>query len=288
MKRFITYLYEYENGEKRKSAGFVRVNIREEKVQMEFCVRNYMRESIAAEVYVLVRSEEVMGIRLGEITIGGNLPDGRLMFEKENIAGSGYSFSNIIGIGIRLENKKYLASCWNDNDVHMVRAGEWLDFGEKYEVEKREVVKEDVIKEDVEPELVEEEIQIEETFVLEHSRPDTCVYKKINVEKIRSLPSSNWHLSTNVFLMHGFYNYGYLLLKKEIAQGKEKHWLGVPGFFEKPEYVMAHLFGFTEFEAVPKEVAALKMDEESRCFEKEKNQEPRTGIFGCWFVELTK
>ena len=283
MKRFITYLYEYENGEKSKGAGFLRVNIRGERVLMEFCVRNYTRESIAAEVYVLVRSEEVMGICLGEIEIGGNSPDGSLMFEKENIAGSGYSFSNIIGIGIRLENKKYLASCWNDNDVHMVRAGEWLDFGEKYEVGKREVV-----KEDVEPELVEEEIQIEETFVLEHSRPDTCVYEKINVEKIRSLPSSNWHLSTNVFLMHGFYNYGYLLLKKEMAQSKEKHWLGVPGFFEKPEYVMAHLFGFTEFEAVPKEVATLKMGEESRWFEKEKNQEPKTGIFGCWFVELTK
>ena len=32
----------------------------------------------------------------------------------------------------------------------------------------------------------------------------------------------------------------------------------------------------------------VKTDEESRWFEKEKNQEPKTGIFGCWFVELTK
>ena len=48
-------------------------------------------------------------------------------------------------------------------------------------------------------------------------------------------------------------------------------------FYEKPEAVMAVLFGFPDFEALPEEMVIQ---------EKEKNQETKEGTFGCWFTNL--
>ena len=109
-------------------------------------------------------------------------------------------------------------------------------------------------------------------------RDGLCIdYEKIDLSQIRELPSPNWHLAQNSFLVHGFWNYGYLVLKKEVETDKEKLSLGVPGIFEKPEAVMALLFGFPTFEAVSQEMTIL---------EKEKNQESKVGTMGCWFVDL--
>ena len=92
--------------------------------------------------------------------------------------------------------------------------------------------------------------------------------------------------ATNSFLVHGFWNYGYLVLKKDVEEDKEKLSLGVPGIFEKPEAVMAVLFGFPMFEALPEEMIKSPMNEVQNLLQKETNQETMAGTFGCWFVGL--
>ena len=72
--------------------------------------------------------------------------------------------------------------------------------------------------------------------------------RRIDLSDIKKLPSRNWYLCSNSFLLHGFFNYHYLIIKKVSREGKEKYYLGVPGIYEKPERVMATLFGFPEFE----------------------------------------
>ena len=109
-------------------------------------------------------------------------------------------------------------------------------------------------------------------------KEDGIYYEKIDISQIRDLPSPNWHFATNSFLLHGFWNYGYLVLKKVLEAGKETCELGVPGVFEKPEAVMAVLFGFPSFSKVPKEMEMTSLNE--------KNQEAEEGTFGCWFVTL--
>lgn len=130
-------------------------------------------------------------------------------------------------------------------------------------------------------------------------------YRKISLTDIRSLPSPNWHLCNNSFLVHGFFNYHYLVLKTQMEADGEKLYLGVPGIFEKQEAVMALLFGFPEFEALPQEVAGLPMmgtakirtteesGGEARMAEvhaaerrNQNSQPPSTGVFGCWLVPL--
>ena len=66
---------------------------------------------------------------------------------------------------------------------------------------------------------------------------------KIQRGEISILPRCEWKLANNNFLLHGYYNYRHLVLIDEGNQLK----LGVPGIYEKPEEMMAKLFGFTEF-----------------------------------------
>ena len=81
------------------------------------------------------------------------------------------------------------------------------------------------------------------------------------------MPSKNWYLVNNSFLMHGYANYKHLVIKTD-SNGRE--YLGVPGVSEAPERMMAKIFGFNEFEpAAP----ATTADVES-------------GIFGYWFCPI--
>lgn len=301
MKRFVTYLYEYDRGHKTKNVGFIKVDICNDEMNMKVCIRNIIRGNDTGEVFALVKSDNLIGVKIGEIKIIGNQGDKRFSLQGDNLMDSEYTSKDIVGIGIRLHNNGYLASCWNDEDALAVGSGafsiyekdEWIKQVQEPMAEES-FVQAAQIEEPEEKEYpsVEECLPVEE--LEEQEWTNTCplegskVYRKMELNQIHNLPSPNWHLCNNSFLVHGFFNYGYLILKKEIETEEEVLWLGVPGFFEKPEMVMAVLFGFTEFEAVPQEVAGMKMDMESPSYVIEKNQEPKTGLFGCWFVKLSK
>lgn len=69
----------------------------------------------------------------------------------------------------------------------------------------------------------------------------------IELRDIRELPRKFWNLGNNSFLLHGFFNYHYLLLGKRTEGDKELIFVGVPGIFHSQERIMASLFGFSEF-----------------------------------------
>jgi hypothetical protein len=71
--------------------------------------------------------------------------------------------------------------------------------------------------------------------------------RRIDISDIRRLPKKNWYLCNNSFLIHGFFNYRYLVLVEMEENGGRKMYLGVPGVYEKPERMMAMLFGFPDF-----------------------------------------
>lgn len=76
-----------------------------------------------------------------------------------------------------------------------------------------------------------------------HPYGDNRVYVKLEPKDFVILPSGYQHLVNNSFLLHGFYNYRYLIL------GKEKDfYLGVPGVFYEREKMVALMFGFEAFE----------------------------------------
>lgn len=87
---------------------------------------------------------------------------------------------------------------------------------------------------------------------------------RMELKDLRLLPKRYWYLGNNSFLLHGFFNYRYIILGA-MQQKKQKRWfLGVPGVFQSQEKVMAAIFGFPEYKS-------------------EKMSEQKTGQFGYWY-----
>ena len=272
MKRFVTYLYECERGNKSRNVGFIRVNVRGEETSLEIYIRNVIKEKDAGKLFLLIYEEELKGNEIGEIEIKNGQCDNLIQISTSNINGCNFSLQEIEGVGIRFDSGSYIASCWKDEYAEEIVRGEFAI--------KMELVEEEAEKAEQVLVVTEEKNDLVENIQQEENIMDCekgISYEKIDLSQIRDLPSPNWHLATNSFLVHGFWNYGYLVLKKELEENKEKLSLGVPGIYERPEAVMAVLFGFPNFETVSE-----KMVEK----EKEKNQETKDGTFGCWFVNL--
>lgn len=96
-------------------------------------------------------------------------------------------------------------------------------------------------------------------------RETVCI--QIELRELRDLPRRYWYLGNNSFLLHGFFNYRYLVVGKT---GGGRWFLGVPGIYQRQERVMAAIFGFPEF--VP--TAAAEDESETG--------EP-VDRFGCWY-----
>lgn len=108
--------------------------------------------------------------------------------------------------------------------------------------------------------------------------------RRIDINDIRTLPSANWYLCNNSFLIHGFFNYKYLVIKEIEENGSRKSYLGVPGIFERPERTMALLFGFPKFEP---EASALQGKTHIPVMAvSEEIQDIPDGTFGYWFCLL--
>lgn len=84
---------------------------------------------------------------------------------------------------------------------------------------------------------------------------------KIDLKDLENLPRENWGLANNSFLLHGYYNFRYLILGK---LKEDEYMLGVPGMFHNNERFLAAMFGFEYFKAV-------------------KEYKPLTGHFGYWY-----
>lgn len=62
------------------------------------------------------------------------------------------------------------------------------------------------------------------------------------------LPERYQGLVGNSFLLHGYYNYGHVLLGRQQGAGGFVYYLGVPGIYHEREKQVARMFGFEGFE----------------------------------------
>ena len=90
----------------------------------------------------------------------------------------------------------------------------------------------------------------------------------VRPQDIGRLPRENWVYGNNSFLLHGYYNFRYLILARlENANGKPRYLLGVPGHYYSNEKYMATMFGFPNFVL-------------------SKKQPPNDGRFGYWYTDI--
>lgn len=90
----------------------------------------------------------------------------------------------------------------------------------------------------------------------------------IRPQDIGRLPREAWIYGNNSFLLHGYYNFRYLILVRLEQEGNtSRYLLGVPGHYYSSEKYMANMFGFPNFVL-------------------SKKQPPNDGRFGYWYTDI--
>ena len=82
-----------------------------------------------------------------------------------------------------------------------------------------------------------------------HPFSDKKVFLSIKPEDFIILQQGYQKLVHNSFMLHGFYNYGHMILGKLSEDGKAPVYVGVPGVYYEREKQAAQMFGFVGFES---------------------------------------
>ena len=304
MKRFITYIYAYENTKKAGNTGFARIELRGEECRLEIHLRGVYAAQTHCKIYLFRKQGSgIEGSLIGEMDVRNGAGDFSVIMKTAHISTSLLSFFEMEGIFLCSEDGRIFMSRWTEGEpltVDMEHFIEWkaeqteenIYAEESLHVEENMHVKENMHAEKKQQENKIQTVQFDresdnelratelparnffpqyqwkdiwEQFLKSHpaSMPFSekninCI--KIELKDIRELPRKYWYLGNNSFLLHGFFNYRYLVLGKIEEDNEDKWFLGVPGIYQNQERVMAIIFGFPEF--MPEQV-------ENR--------------FGCWY-----
>ena len=283
MKRFICYLYEYQEGRRIRNIGFCKVESSEDGCTVSIHGKGWgMNSPKKLSLYLFWRENgKCLGVYQGELGNVSPALNYRLSYTEEDV-GSKARYDRVEGIILCGENGPRYAAVWTDEAVDISRmepAGkeEMTEEKEEQPEEPEETNEEEPVPEENEmPDEQEEpagvsydvrEILPEESRELEEKEPEpfyfdeeeedskpeiaeqecqtTCRFRctKIQRQDLSRLIRREWQLANNSFLLHGYYNYHHLAFLQE----GENLYLGVPGVYSEKERRAAQAFGFPGF-----------------------------------------
>ena len=112
MKRFVTYLYEYDRTIRGRNVGFIRNDIRNDCCRMEIHIRGLERIKEKAPIFIIVRDSECIGIPAGEVVISQGVGNACLELRGNRIGKTDYSVNNIQAVIVRYNGGKMLMGCY--------------------------------------------------------------------------------------------------------------------------------------------------------------------------------
>ncbi len=116
--------------------------------------------------------------------------------------------------------------------------------------------------------MIWDKLKREHARILAFDYENGCEILTIKPQDIGLLPRDAWVYGNNSFLLHGYYNYRYLIIAKLLnPQGMPRYILGVPGHYYSNERYMASMFGFPNFVL-------------------SKDQPMEDGRFGFWYTDV--
>lgn len=298
-KRWISYIYSYENGEKKNNIGYARIETRDMRVKVTVHI-NVLSVKEPMKVYLYVRESGVIrGLLIGEIAMNGGVGEGSFITGAQSVADSTYGISDVCGLIVFYDNNKFYGSEWDDKPI-ILAGSKGFALNQKSELplqsssdensetkdmkadasadcrEKDEDVETYALDEVIIPEAAQEEKQLNaaEKILLKYPRMypfdddemQSCV--RIEPQDIGQLPIDAWSIANNSFLLHGYYSYRHLVLMKTADKIHPAYFIGVPGIYRNKDEFMAKMFGFELFKPMS-------------C------KEDMTGEFGYWCVPIT-
>lgn len=117
-KRWMAYLYNYENGFKKNCVGTARIERRgnEAKTTVAIQVPSLSNETLK-NFYYIRTPEGVRGISAGEYATSGPNGNWQISMNAEDMGGSGLELERMDGYLICRDSMKYFASAWDDKPL---------------------------------------------------------------------------------------------------------------------------------------------------------------------------
>lgn len=328
MKRFVTYIYAYEEEKKGSNVGFARIEIRGQDARIEIHLRGVYAASAACRVYLFQREASggkeatgVTGVLVGEMKLANGSGDGAVVLKGGRVGASPYGITEMEGLFFVIGEERILMSRWREGAPFKVGLSgfrEWQPDEPKEKAAEKGAAAETAAQKEVREAAAAQAEQNSQTAAQEMAQDvpsgsgmekageeteaihvtelpmrnlfpeydwnavweELCREHKpaalfeewdtqciqLELKDLRSLPKKYWYLGNNSFLLHGFFNYRYLVLGRT---AEERWFLGVPGVYQRQERVMAAIFGFPEFFAA------------GPGGERREGREP-VNHFGCW------
>lgn len=177
-KRWMAYLYNYENGFKKNCVGTARIERKgnEAKTTVSIQVPSLSNETLR-NFYYIRTPEGVRGISAGDYTTNGSNGNWQISMNADDMGGSGLELERMDGYLICRDSMKYFASAWDDKPLLPTEVYEMLQVLEE---EKNRPVQPDRI------ELPIEESESQESVydVTEQRYHETMVYDTEKQEQI--------------------------------------------------------------------------------------------------------
>ena len=277
MRRFIRYLYEYEQEKKMRNVGFVKVEQDVDQCVIHVHGKGFRMEENAQglRAYLFWNTEDkCIGIPQGVTEVPGPAVNWQLCYTPEDV-GKKENYNLVNGIILKDVNGHWYAAVWNDDVVNVCRIEMWKMEEDSVQGEEPECKK--GLAQDGETECKKETLQDEESEsgkLEDDLEKAACLGGKVRTIQRKDmvcLPRCEWRHANNSFLIHGYYNYHHLILTVRDDRLK----LGVQGVYHPQEEKAAESFGFPEF--IPAEELDLKLTDE------EKNDREK---FGYWCRDI--
>ena len=250
MKRFIRYLYEYEQDKRLRNVGFVKAEQGDRECVLHIHGKGLnLQEEKSLRVYLFFTEEGAcFGIWQGDAQNVNPAINYRLYYTDQDVGGK-EQFARIGGVILEAAGGRKFAAVWDDEAVNIggmrvyteERREQEIPAGE--EADEQEIPAGEEADEQEIPAGEEADEQEQDMEVADQDRPGGFLCTKIQRKDLARLPRCEWKLSNNSFLLHGYYNYHHLVF---LDDGE---WLrvGVPGIYHPKEQKAAEAFGFSEF-----------------------------------------
>ena len=118
-RRWISYIYAYENGIKKRNAGYAKLELKDGKLTMTLHVKPDGREGSLRVCMYKCHSGSREGVLLGVVEKKAGGEGVRFMEDASNVGGSGLLFQEMNGLLLYDERGKYLISSWEDDPVDL-------------------------------------------------------------------------------------------------------------------------------------------------------------------------
>lgn len=255
LNKKVMYLSVYRNEKKEESAGFIKFTEKQKECRMDIQVKKGLCFEESYVLFFIIGEEKVEAGRL-PVQAGGIKFSRSFRTDDEKIflQGEWYDSGSIRKIQIQISDTVCIAAYLPSTEIRAKEVREKVAQTQRDEVKEEST---DFYAAGIGQEI--EEIysfdnkwdQLTHDYPQIHPFGDERVFISIEPKDFIVLRASCQKLVNNSFLLHGFYNYRYLILgpDKELGGGEgECFYLGVPGTYFEREKMVAVMFGFEGFE----------------------------------------